>query len=155
MKTLRCHSRAMVRARRGFTLLEMMMVVVLIGILAGVAVISLSGVGVTARMDTAKSQLRQLKNALMVYNAREGVFPETLEQLTLPPPVIEKGGLRDPWKQAFVYKPVPVAGDASQPFELICLAGKPAGSPESISVWNLDDAAPRAANSAPARPTAP
>jgi general secretion pathway protein G len=126
------------RTRRGFTLLEMMMVVVLIGILAGVAVVSLSGVAERGRIDTTKAAMQQIKNALVTYNAQNGTFPDTLDALATPPALIEKNRLQDAWKQKYIYRFPSNGNDPERPFDLISLAGKPMGAPENINVWTMD-----------------
>lgn len=61
---------------RGFTMIEMLVVIALIGILAGLALVSFSSVQKQARDTTRKSDLKQYQNALEAYaNLSNGLFP--------------------------------------------------------------------------------
>jgi general secretion pathway protein G len=70
------------RSQKGFTLIELVFVVVILAILAGVALINLGGTDKDAKIAAAKSDLRTLSTALKVYKAKEGKYPDTLAALT-------------------------------------------------------------------------
>ncbi len=63
------------RARSGFTLLEMMAVIVIIGILVAALVATLGKSGETARIQTTRAFLETLKSAISEYNDKFGDFP--------------------------------------------------------------------------------
>jgi general secretion pathway protein G len=106
--------------RGAFTFLEIMFVVVIIGILLGVAVTSISKRGQTARIHATRLQLKNFDTALANYELHVGRFPETREGLqalvSRPNNVHEKAwdgpylkldgpGLpRDPWHNAYQYR---------------------------------------------------
>lgn len=61
---------------RGFTLIEMLIVISLIGILAALALVSFGPVQKQARDTTRKSDLKQYQNSLEMYaNLTNGLFP--------------------------------------------------------------------------------
>lgn len=104
--------------RRGFTLIEMLLVIVIIGVLAGAIVVGLSGRSEEARMTRAKADLSgSLSLALDLFDQDVGRYPTADEGLKalvddagIPGwkgPYL-KGGLRaDPWGQPYHYEPDP------------------------------------------------
>lgn len=75
-------NRAMVRtAEQGFTLIEVMVVVVILGILAALIVPNVIGQGDKARVGTTKSTLSTVGNALDLYKLDNHKYPTTQEGL--------------------------------------------------------------------------
>jgi len=65
--------------RRGFTLVELVIVIAILGILALYALPKYQGVIKEARSSEAKAQLGSVRSALGIYYAKNhGVFPDTL-----------------------------------------------------------------------------
>lgn len=77
------------RRQQGFTLLELIIVVAVIGILATIAMPRLLHAPERAREAVLKTNLRTLREGLDQYYADKGRFPATLEAL------VEDGYLRD------------------------------------------------------------
>jgi len=74
------------RARRGFTLLEVLMGIIIIGILAAFVVPNFIGVGDKAKIDLTKSLIESgLNGALDLYRLHMGRYPESLEDLVNKP----------------------------------------------------------------------
>ena len=102
----------------GFTLLEILLVVVIIGMLVSVAVVRLSGSSQKAKLVATQHQIDSYKTALGVYELDNGVFPSTEQGLQalittpgggtypnwkgpyLDPPVIRP----DPWGRNYIYR---------------------------------------------------
>jgi general secretion pathway protein G len=101
------------RTDSGFTLIEILLVVVIIGILAGLVVPNLVGRGEEARIKAAEADIYGgLSAALDLYELDTGSYPEKLEDLVVEPgssknwrgPYIKKGLPQDPWGNRYLYK---------------------------------------------------
>lgn len=96
-----------VRASRGFTLVEILIVLALIGIIAGLAISGLGGIFSDSQEDTAKLWIDVTsKTAITMYQTKFGL-PKSLNDLRNPPsgrPFLEKDSdLEDPWGKPWVY----------------------------------------------------
>lgn len=91
--------------RRGFSLLEMMLVVVIIGLLAGVVVFQFAGQGERARISTTKTKMQSVKQAIDSYIIDTGTVPSTLETLMTGTTPYLATMPKDAWRQEFVYYP--------------------------------------------------
>lgn len=104
---------------RGFTLIEIMVVVVILGILAGLIVPRIMSRPEEARRTKAALQIRSIESALKLYKLDTGIYPGTeqgLEALVKKPETgnapkkWREGGYlesakvpKDPWGNPFVY----------------------------------------------------
>jgi len=61
--------------RKGFTLIELLVVIAIIGILAAALLVSLGGARKTARDARRAADLRNVQNALELYNSNNGAYP--------------------------------------------------------------------------------
>ena len=101
-------------SEQGFTLLEIMVVVVIIGLLAAAVVPQLMGNVDRAAMQRAKQDVRQIENSLNLYRLDNFRYPTTTEGLealvTNPGEAaapnwrqVLKNVPRDPWDQPYHY----------------------------------------------------
>ena len=70
------------RSERGFTLVELMVVVAVIGVLATIAIPLYANMQARGRLAKAQADSRTLASAVSVYGAHMGRIPSTLAQLT-------------------------------------------------------------------------
>ena len=139
---------------RGFTLIELMVVIVILGILAGLIIPRIMGRPDEARRAKARMQIESLETALKLYKLDNGNYPTTeqgLQALVEAPGVglsaknwrqggyLEKGKVpKDPWDNDFFYISPGVHGD----FDLTSLGadGEPGGEGKNkdINGWELD-----------------
>jgi general secretion pathway protein G len=97
------------RARRGLTLIEILVVVTILGILSAIIGLNMLGAMNNAQIQTNEVQLGSLKDALLAYRMRMGRYPtnaEGLEALVKPArgkAVMEELPL-DPWGSAYLYR---------------------------------------------------
>ena len=61
--------------RTGFSLIEMVIVILILGIIAAVAAPRMFDTAATAEENTTRQQLGVLRNAIEMYRARSGVYP--------------------------------------------------------------------------------
>jgi len=120
--------------RSGFTLIEIILVVVIIGILAGIALPRMGGKTEKAKISQAKSNITALGMAIQEYEMMNGDYPSSLDQLldeSKGGPYMEKKAIpTDPWDKAFVY--AAPGSHNSHTFDLSCT------SPKGIVVNNWE-----------------
>lgn len=69
--------------RKGFTLIEVLIVIVVIAILAAIVVPRLLGAGRQARETALKGEIHQLRNSIGLFQAHNGCYPQQLSDLML------------------------------------------------------------------------
>ncbi|HEX9779974.1 MAG TPA: prepilin-type N-terminal cleavage/methylation domain-containing protein [bacterium] len=67
---------------RGFTLLELLIVISIIAILAAAIIPNFVGFDAEARVATTKTNLNTLRTRVTLFRAKEGRYPDRLEELT-------------------------------------------------------------------------
>ena len=145
---------AVIRNRRGFTLIELMVVIVILSILAVYVAPKLVGREEQAKQVKARVDIQGLETALKLYKLDNGRYPTTeqgLEALVTPPDTgkipenwpdggyVEKGKIaNDPWGNPYVYLSPGSHGD----YDIVSYGadGEPGGEGENkdIKSWELD-----------------
>ena len=96
---------------QGFTLIEVMVVVVILSILAAIIVPKVMDRPDTARLVKAKSDIRALESALNLYKLDKFDYPSTDEGLeALVPKYIDRLA-NDPWGNPYLYLSPGLHGD--------------------------------------------
>jgi general secretion pathway protein G len=95
------------RCRGGFTLVEIMVVVIIIGILATLVIANVGGQGDQARLKTTKALMAQVASQLELFKMAHGRFPDSLEDLVTMPNYVSKP---ETWPQGGYLKELPEDG---------------------------------------------
>ena len=70
------------RGKRGFTLLELLIVISIIAILAATLIPNFIGFDTEARLASSKTNLNTLRTRLSLFRAKEGKYPKDFNELT-------------------------------------------------------------------------
>jgi len=143
-------------ASEGFTLIEIMVVVVIIGILATIVSVNFMGRVEQAKITKAKAQIKNFEAALDLYRLDNGEYPSTEQglQALIEKPTTGKipccwreGGYlknvskipKDPWNHDYVY----LCPGTKGPYDIISYGadGEPGGEGKNADItnWNLDE----------------
>ncbi|MFA9476734.1 type II secretion system major pseudopilin GspG [Phycisphaerales bacterium AB-hyl4] len=98
----------------GFSMIELLLVLVILGVLVGIVVTRFTGRGEQARVTAARADIRSLETALDAFEIDNGRFPTTqegLEALVERPSnapnwnrYLSRGVPTDPWGNPYVYE---------------------------------------------------
>jgi general secretion pathway protein G len=103
------------RTRRGFTLIELMVVILILAVLAALVVPRVIGRADEAKVAKAKTDIATLSSALNTFRVDNGRYPSTeegLQALRVQPsdttswkgPYLEKDVSLDPWENPYEYE---------------------------------------------------
>ena len=138
------------RGSRGFTLMELTVVIVILGILAGLIIPRIMGRPDEARQAKARIMIEGIETALKLYRLDNGFSPTTdqglralVEASTIPPiprnwregGYLEKGKVpKDPWGNDFAY----LCPGAQGEFDLLSYGadGQPGGEGKNKDITN-------------------
>ena len=104
---------AATRRHRGFTLIELMVVLLIIGLLAGLIGLEVLNRIEEAKIITARADIAKLKEAVNMFYRDNGTLPDKLEDLVVPPAdlsgwkkCLDKDSVpEDPWENEYKYEP--------------------------------------------------
>lgn len=101
------------RRRRGFTLLEVLLVMAILIIMVSVVTVGYNAIQRNAKIDGARMAISQIEKACMAYQLDVGDLPNQLTDLAAQPQGIPAGKWRgpymeqipvDPWGNTYTYK---------------------------------------------------
>ena len=125
--------------RAGFTLIEIMLVVVIIGLLAGIVAVSIPKNLEKARRNKALADINSIGVAIQTYYMDKGHYPATLDALTQgADPDLEKAIPLDPWGHPYQY----TYPSSHKPFkyDLKSLGLDGVDSEDDIANWKVETA---------------
>ena len=138
--------RKRVARRAAFTLVELMVVAIILGVLAALIVPQFLGKVGTARLAVAKSKIAVIESAIGLFATDYDRFPDNLDEMIVrpddideelwTPPALKAKDLQDPWGVQFLYR---YPGDNST-FDLYTLGkdGTEGGDGENADVNNWE-----------------
>jgi len=120
---------------RGFSLLELSLVIAIMGILMAVAAYNLIGGADDAKVSATKMSMQMIKSALQQYQVQNNTFPPSLSALI--PGKLSSGSDLDAWDRTFYYDP---RGKPDAPKEegFTLLSKGPdgvAGTEDDMDIW--------------------
>lgn len=139
------------RDQTGFSLVELMVVVFIMGLLATLIIVNVAPVGDRSRITKAKADISNLENALEQYSLDLYTYPSTnqgLAALSSPPPGVDAtlyrpGGYirrvqNDPWGNPYQYA-FPGTRSGGR-FDIFSLGadGQPGGEGNNADIGNWD-----------------
>lgn len=114
------------KRRRGFTLVEVLLVLVILVIIASLAVTAYGPIQKQAYVQAAQTQIKAFEQPLELYRTNIGSYPSTAEglQALLSPPAMDRRNMPDrymdtippdPWKRPYGYAYPPQQNRADKP----------------------------------------
>ncbi|WP_425477153.1 type II secretion system major pseudopilin GspG [Solilutibacter silvestris] len=136
MRRNRIATSALARQQGGFTLIEIILVVMLIGAIVAFAASRILGGSDRAKVNLAKAQVQTTVDKIEQFKADTGHLPAKLDDLVTAPtangtgwlgPYAKTNDLKDPWGHDLLYQ---VPGQNGKPFTVTSLGrdGVPGGS---------------------------
>jgi general secretion pathway protein G len=128
--------------QRGFSLIEIILVVVLIGGIVAFAATRILGGGDRARVNLARAQVQTIADKVSQFEMDTGALPASLDQLVTQPggavgwlgPYAKESELRDPWNTPLEYR---APGDG-KPYDIVSYGAdrKPGGDSVDADIRN-------------------
>jgi general secretion pathway protein G len=132
--------------QEGFTLVEMMVVIAIIGLIAVLVVPQIMHRMDEARMKTTRLQIRELETAVDMFKIDNGFYPASLDDLVRRPPNVKtwpphgylKELPKDAWGNDFAYIYPGVRG----PYDIVSYGadGREGGEDENADIANYSTA---------------
>lgn len=127
------------RKNQGFTMVELLIVIVILGLLASLVAPNMFSKVSSSQRSTAAAQMQMLETSLDTYRLDLGRYPQKLEDLRINTgarwdgPYIPKEVPLDPWGNPYVYA---TPGKEGRPYSLMSYAadGQPGGTDDNADV---------------------
>jgi len=106
------HYKMQNKRQRGFTLVELLLVLVILALIAGLVLPGIIGKAESAKAKAAASQISRISMSVESFYLDTGNTPSSLEELVNQPsdargwngPYIKNSLLKDPWGQPYKYR---------------------------------------------------
>lgn len=145
---LRRDRRNIRRANSGFTLMELMIVLVIIGVLAAAVTPVLVSRADKAKVTRAKGDIKHIADQVKLFKMEQNRFPDAMEDLVNRPSFAKdwpEGGYlekvpKDPWGAEYIFKK---PADNGKEFDIIAYGADNQqggeGFDADLSYWTMDD----------------
>lgn len=145
METVKHPIRRFGGAEAGFTLIEIMVVIIILGLLATLVIPNITGYTEKAKREKTRADITSLEGALELFKADNGFYPtieQGLEALVAKPTTgripnkwmdggyFKKGLPLDPWGNRYVYY---APGRRGEAYEILCLGPDGQESEDDLS----------------------
>ncbi len=145
MKTSKFRMPRLLAEKAGFTLIEIMVVIIILGLLATLVIPNITGYTEKAKREKARADIASLEGALELFKADNGFYPTTeqgLDALVIKPSTgriparwmeggyFKKGIPLDPWGNRYVYF---APGRHGEGYEIISLGTDGQESDDDVS----------------------
>jgi general secretion pathway protein G len=131
-------------AQSGFTLVELLLVLVILALIGGLVLPGIIGKAESAKAKAAASQVSRLAMAVESYYLDTGNTPDSLEDLVNEPsdasgwngPYVKASSLKDPWGREYEYS---YPGEHAE-FDIVSLGadGQPGGEGKNADLNNWE-----------------
>ena len=132
------------QASRGFTLVELLLVLVILALIGGLVLPGIIGKAEGAKVKVAASQVSRLSMAVESYYLDTGATPDNLDELVDESgnvagwngPYVKRSSLKDPWGREYVYQ---YPGEHSD-FDIYSMGadGQPGGEDRDADINSWD-----------------
>ena len=137
--------RVVYQSRHAMTFVELLAVLVILGLVAGVFTVSIAGRFNQSKRELAKAQIGLIEGQVQAYYTQSGQWPPSdrgLAVLTGPEAspsaayYLKPDQLNDPWNHPFH---IIIPGPDGHPYEIVCYGadGQPGGSDENADLSSL------------------
>ena len=109
--------------QKGFTLIELMISILIIGLIAGGSIYFAMNFYESAKRTSTKTALQNIKVFLLNYKSEKGDYPKALPDL-VKAGFLKKAVPKDAWDKPFVYRLTP---DGKEPYEIYSYGPKGKG----------------------------
>jgi general secretion pathway protein G len=96
--------------RKGFTLVELLVVIVILAMLSGIVAPKFFAQIEKARYDSCRAKMTPIESAIDTFLLNTNTYPASLEELVVDPglagwagPYLKESQLYDPWDRPYIY----------------------------------------------------
>ncbi|MFG0259917.1 MAG: type II secretion system protein GspG [Phycisphaerales bacterium JB041] len=124
------------RRAAGFSLIELTLVIVILGVLMSVVAVNVLGQGTKAKIRATEASMNTIRVQLDAYQLEYSAYPTNLVTLqTVPGFLSDAMALKDGWDREFVYR---VPGSNNRAYDLKSVGADPNDLTDDIDIWTMN-----------------